>query len=194
VVAWEDRRPGHTVIMAAVQRHPDECGFLPPQRISQRPKNIGNLPYGKGHGVSRAALAGFGDKAIMAVWEDKRNFREGYDVYASEYRGDGKFGDNTRVQDDFAGLAQQWHVAVAGGVQGNVVVAWDDNREGNADVMLSWPEEDGWSEDLPIPGASGTGEQSHPSIVFDDTGNLHIVWLERETAGATTRLYYMIGH
>ena len=53
--------------------------------------------------------------------------------------------------------------------------------------------EDGWSDDWPIPDASGKGEQSHPSMVFDAQGNLHIVWVERDKIGGPTRLKYSMG-
>ncbi|MDH3948186.1 MAG: hypothetical protein OEU74_04420 [Gammaproteobacteria bacterium] len=194
LVAWEDRRPGHTIIMAAQNSKQAPCRFTAPQRISERPPGP-RMPYGKGHGVARVALDSYGANRALAAWADKRDFREGYDIYAADYEGGDErlFGPNIKVQDTFGGFAQQWHTTVAGHPAGRLVVAWDDNRDGNADIVLSWREDDGWSDDLAVPGAAGPGEQNHPTISLDREGNLHLAWIERATVGGPTRLRYMFG-
>jgi hypothetical protein len=195
VVAWEDRRPGHTIIMAAQSDSHEPCKFTSPQRISEALPGH-SATYGKGHGVARVALAGYGHNKVMAAWADKRDFREGYDIYAAVYQvgnSDRLFGDNTRVQDSFGGIAQQWHPTVTGDSNGRLVVAWDDKRDGDANIMLSWLEDTDWSDDLAVPGASGQGVQNHPSICLDGQGNLHLVWVERNSVGGPTRLRYTYG-
>jgi hypothetical protein len=194
IVAWEDRRPGHTIIMAAQSSKQKPCGFTAPQRISERPPGP-RMPYGKGHGVARVALDRYGANGALAAWADKRDFREGYDIYGADYHGTNErlFGPNIKVQDTFGGFAQQWHTSVAGHSSGKLVVAWDDNRDGNADILLSWREEDDWSDDLAVPGAAGRGEQNHPTISLDQEGNLHLAWVERTTVGGPTRLRYLFG-
>jgi len=193
VVAWEDRRPGHTIIMATDNEQDTTCHFPPPRRISLRPEGRGKMPYGKGSGVARVALATHGSTDVFAVWSDKRNFREGYDIYGADWSPQGGFGSNVRVQDDFGGVASQWHASIAGLATGTLVVAWDDDRNGDPDIMLSWLTSEGWSDDTPLPGAMGAGVQSHPSITLDADGNLHAVWTERETVNGPTRLRYVIG-
>lgn len=194
IVAWEDRRPGHTIIMAAQNDDLNSCRFHPPQRISD-PSSSGDMPYGKGHGVARVALAQYGTEQLLAVWADKRNFREGYDIYSADYQAGSNdlFGSNRRVQDSFGGVAQQWHATVTGDQSGRLVVGWDDNRNGNADIMLSWREDDEWSDDVNVPGADGTGEQNHPSISLDSEGDLHLAWIERPTIGGPTEVKYLFG-
>ena len=194
LVAWEDRRPGHTIIMAAQNTDDAACRFSAPQRISERPPGP-SMPYGKGHGVARVALDRYASGRALAAWADKRNFREGYDIYAADYLGEGArlFGPNVKVQDTFGGFAQQWHVTVAGHPDGMLVVAWDDNRDGDANILLSWREDDGWSDDLVVPGAAGPGEQNHPTIHLDQEGNLHLAWIERATLDGPTRLRYLFG-
>jgi len=194
LVAWEDRRPGHTIIMAAQNHDRNSCSFDSPQRISeglpgQRPA------FGKGHGVSRVALAAYGTGKILAVWADKRDFREGHDIYAAHNLSGKKqlFGSNIKVQDSFGGIAQQWHATVAGDPSGRLVVGWDDNRDGDANIMLSWPEGESWSEDFAIPGADGEGEQNHPTISLDREGNLHLAWIARTTIGGPTQVHYLFG-
>lgn len=193
-VAWEDRRPGHTIIMASESLSGSGCRFTPPQRISLRPAGKKKMPFGRGYGVSRVALASFGQNGTLAAWADKRDFREGYDIYAATSMGNKGFGANERVQDDFGGVAQQWHATVAGAAEGTRVVAWDDNRDGDANIMMSWRDADGWSEDVVLPGAGGAGEQVHPSITLDRQGNLHAAWVVRETPNGPTRLYYCMGN
>jgi len=194
IVAWEDRRPGHTIIMAAQNSKQAPCRFTAPQRISERPPGP-RMPYGKGHGVARVALDSYGTNRALAAWADKRDFREGYDIYAADYEGGNQslFGPNIKVQDTFGGFSQQWHTTVAGHPSGKLVVAWDDNRDGNADVILSWREDNDWSDDLVVPGAAGPGEQNHPTISLDQEGNLHLAWIERATVGGPTRLRYLFG-
>jgi hypothetical protein len=196
VVAWEDRRPGHTIIMAAIGAPEATCDFAPPTRISADPPGP-EMPFGAGHGVARVALASYADDSLLAVWEDKRNFREGYDVYGARLvsgeREDLAFGPNERIQDDFGGLAAQWHVTASGHADGTLVVGWTDERDGQGDIALSWSEDEAWSDDLLVPVASGPAEQSHPTLVLDEAGDLHLAWVSREAKGAPTRLQYSRG-
>jgi hypothetical protein len=74
-----------------------------------------------------------------------------------------------------------------------LVVAWDDERDGDGNVMYSWLEAGEWSEDLPLPGADGAGEQTHPAITLDAQGNLHAAWVARDVVGGPTRLRYAFG-
>ena len=193
VVAWEDRRPGHTIIMAAQSQPDTSCGFSPPLRISLRPEGAVDMPFGRGHGVSRVALAAYGDEAILAVWEDKRDFREGYAIYAAHWHRDGGFGANQRVQDEFGSVARQWHPSVSGDAAGRLVVAWADERDGDANILFSIHDGHDWSEDYNLPGATGPGVQNHPSITLDAQGKLHAAWVERERADGPTRLKYVFG-
>ena len=194
IVAWEDRRPGHTIIMAAQNDDMKSCRFHSPQRISEAPPGQ-NAAYGKGHGVARVALAQYGAGKLLVAWADKRDFREGYDIYSAHYQPGKKqmFGPNIKVQDSFGGIAQQWHATVAGNPSGRLVVGWDDKRDGDANIMLSWLEGNGWSDDFAVPGADGAGEQNHPSISLDREGNLHLAWIERITIGGPTRVRYLFG-
>jgi len=197
IVAWEDRRPGHTIIMAAQNKNEKFCSFSSPQRISEgrQGRRSQSVTYGKGNGVSRVALAGYGKGQVLAVWADKRNFREGYDIYSARYEPGNTqlFGLNTPVQDSFGSVAQQWHATLAGNPSGRLVVGWDDDRDGDANIMLSWLEGEGWSDDIAVPGAAGTGEQNHPTICLDREGNLYLAWIERTTVDGPTRLRYLFG-
>jgi hypothetical protein len=193
IVAWEDRRPGHTIIMASQNDATKTCQFHSPQRVSDEIIDRTAI-YGKGYGVARVALARYDDK-VLAAWADKRDFRSGYDIYSADFQPGKKqlFGANDKVQDDFGGLAEQWHTTLAGDLSGRLVVAWDDRRDGNADIVLSWLEDGGWSDDFVVPVASGAGEQNHPTIILDSSGNLHLAWIQRESVNGPTRIHYSFG-
>lgn len=191
LVAWEDRRRGHTVILWA--RGESECRFAPARPLYGLPQTR-TVEYGRGSGAARVALAAFGSEGVAAVWSDKRNFRTGYDTFGAVSADGGRtFGPEGPVQDDFGDLTEQWRPAVTGNAAGTLAVAWDDNRDGTSDVWLAWREGGVWSENVALPGASGVGEQTHPALFLDPPGNLHVAWVERDQVGGPTRLRYAVG-
>jgi hypothetical protein len=196
VIAWEDRRPGHTIIMGSLSHSETPCQRTSPFRISDKPIRASttnnSMNYGTGHGVSRVALAAHGKQSITAIWADKRDFREGYDIYAAQLDAEKKqFMTNVKVQDDFGSVAQQWHATIAGHPSGALIAAWDDNRDGSADIYYSYFRENVWSEDYPLPGASSSVIENHPSLIFDHQGYLHIAWVERKDTGSSTQIRYL---
>ena len=190
-VAWEDRRRGHTVLY--VSHAPDGKKFNVPTALNEVPPKRSDV-YGKGTGVMRVSLVPHGERGVAAIWLDKRELAVGYDVYAGFSADGGKqFGPNEKVQDDFGNNITQWHAAIGANRKGVVAAAWDDDREGNADIWLSWRGAEGWSDDLAVPGASGPGQQEAPAIAIDEAGNLHLIWIERADPNAPTRLRYVYG-
>lgn len=190
-VAWEDRRRGHTVLLYAFSK--DGRRFGRPAILNKQPPKRSEV-YGKGTGVARVVLARHDARGVTAAWLDKRNFLEGYDVYAAFARDGARFGKNQQVQDEFGNAFSQWHAALAADAAGRVAVMWDDDRDGSADLWLAWPTAAGrWSENLAVPGASGDGQQASPAIAFDAAGDLHCVWVERADPESPTRLRYVVG-
>jgi hypothetical protein len=198
VVAWEDRRKGHTLILQAYSA--DGRQFEPFRQVNEtrnaavpqtrsRTRNLG-----KGPGAMRAALARQDDQRVGIVWMDKRDFLSGYDIYAA-FSTDGgrKFGKNQKAQDSFGDTNAQWHPAIAASGD-DVVIAWDDERDNTADIWLSWKVGDGWSDDVAPKPAAGPGAQSDPSVALDERGGLHLVWIDRQEANGPTRLRYLFGH
>lgn len=192
LIAWEDRRAGHTRIMYTWAKN--ENVYIVPKRLNEAPRNLNNPGFGRGTGVMRVALAAQGQNGIAAVWSDKRDFQSGYDVYAAFTTGENlAFGKNEKVQDEFGDTFAQWHPAIAANETGAIAVVWDDDREGSPDVWLSWKKKDGWSGDHAIPGASGPGVQSDPSIAIDEAGNLHLAWVEKTNLDGPSRIKYTLG-
>ena len=189
-VVWEDRRHGHTVLLAA---------FAEPGKAFAAATELNEVvqksaTYGRGSGVTRAALAVFGADQVGAAWMDKRGYSTGYDIYGAVSRDAGRhFGKNESVQDSFGDNFSQWHPAISGAADGTLAVAWDDDRDGSSDIQLSWKTASGWSEDLAVPPASGAGQQTHPAIAMDSHGNLHLIWLDYLDKGQPTRIFYAMG-
>ena len=179
-VAWEDRRLGHTVVFAS--RSADAKAWTAPARISRNPTGKAQgTDLGRGTGAMRPALAAYGGDKLAAIWLDKRDFLSGYDVYAALATGDGAFGNNIKVQDSFGDAIAQWHPTVAGNAKGDLTAAWDDDRDGNPDIWLSWPVADGYADNLAA--AAGANAQTNPAMAIDAAGDLHLVWIERGPDG-----------
>jgi len=186
---WEDRRLGHTVIFGSMLR-PGQA-WSAPQRISQNRTGKINNDLGRGSGAMRPALARFGSR-LAVVWLDKRDFLSGYDVYGSISEDQGKtFGNNLKLQDSFGDAIAQWHAGVAGNAKGDLVIAWDDDRDGNSDIWLTWPKDGGFAEDTAPGPASGALKQIDPVVWLDTSGSLHLAWIEQGETG--TRLRYAVG-
>jgi len=199
VVAWEDRRAGHTRLFHA-WREPGRA-FSGERQLNEHNALAaeGAATAGMGSGVMRVTLAADGGGTMRAVWLDKRNPGSGYAVWGAA-SGDGvrTFGPNQIVQDELGAAVPQWHASLAGGKPG-FVAAWDDTREGwgdadePGDVLLSWNTGNGWSQDLVVPGASGAGYQGSPAIGLDPHGDLHLIWIERDDLSSPSRLRYLRG-
>lgn len=199
LIAWEDRRAGHTRLFAT--RRDNGAGFAPEVQLNEHnaPTEDGQEVAGLGSGVMRVMLAADAGGTVRAVWLDKRNAASGYAVWGAASNDGGRsFGANRIVQDEGGAAVQQWHAALAGGATG-FVAAWDDTREAwsddseTGDVLLSWNFAGDWSSDLLVPGASGDGYQGSPAAALDPHGDLHLLWIERADLSSPTRLRYLRG-
>ena len=189
-LAWEDRRHGHTVLLTSHAKPGKRFGAAKGLNELVQKSSL----YGAGNGVMRVTLAAAGAREIAAVWLDKRGYSTGYDVYGATSRDGGQsFGKNQMVQDSFGDNFTQWHPAVDGNSRGDLVVVWDDDRDGSPDILMSWRTPTGWHENTsPLP-ASGDGLQTSPSIAVDAAGDLHLVWVDSPDKGKPTALYYSLG-
>lgn len=190
-ILWEDRRGGYTGIYTSYSA--DLKTFTPPRQLNEMGAGAGRaLGLGRGSGAMRPALSTMADKAVAAVWSDKRDFLSGYDVYGALSRdGGARFGPNEKIQDSFGDSMAQWHPAVTAN-SNKLAVAFDDERDGTADIWLAWKTGDNWGDNIAVPGASGPGVQTSPSIALDAQGTLHVVWVERRSDGAASRIRYTV--
>lgn len=199
LIAWEDRRAGHTRLFAT--RREGVAGVASEVQLNEHfsPAEGGQGMVGLGSGVMRVMLAADASGMVRAIWLDKRNAASGYAVWgAASSDGGRSFGANGIVQDEGGAAVQQWHAALAGGTPG-FVAAWDDTREAwsdaneSGDVLLSWNFAGDWSSDLLVPGASGDGYQGSPALTLDPRGDVHLLWVERDSLTSPTRLRYLRG-
>ena len=185
IISWEDRRYGHTRLFTAHAAHGE--AFTPLRQLNQL-KAKRSATFGMGTGAMRTVLASDGQSRIFSCWLDKRDFAEGYDVYAAFSQDAGKtFGQNLKVEDLLGANQAQWHAVSAMDNQGHSVVAWDDKRDGSPDIWMSWFMANGWSDDDSPSGTNGKGSQSHPAMVFDNQGRLHMAFLDREPGKTAIR-------
>lgn len=189
-LAWEDRRLGHTVIFASHSHDGDT--WSPPARVSMNHTGKAQgTDLGRGTGAMRPALAATGENGVATAWLDKRDFLSGYDVYAA-LPGNAS-GKNTKVQDSFGDAIAQWHPAAAGNARGELVVAWDDDRDGTPDIWLSQLTPQGaFAENIAPPPAAGPHQQTDPVLALDDRGRLHLAWIERQASGRSS-IRYSVG-
>ncbi|MEW5788183.1 MAG: hypothetical protein AB1899_10075 [Pseudomonadota bacterium] len=186
-LVWEDRRAGHTVIFYS--RRGASGDWTPPRRLSGNPTGKAQGDLGRGTGAMRPALAAFADR-LAGVWLDKRDFLSGYDVYAALDRPDGSFAKDGKAQDSFGDAIAQWHPAAAGNGRGELVIAFDDERDGTTDIWLARLTPAGWGENFTLPALSGPGRQSDPALALDEAGHLHLAWLDQDGEGRV-RLRYL---
>ena len=176
VVGWEDRRQGATRIFTAFA--PTGKAFEPYQLLNDfRYSRI--RKFGSGTGAMRVVLRSDQKSRVMAVWLDKRDFEQGYDVYSAYSDNGGRtFGKDQKVQDPLGDNTPQWHPAVAMSPDGKIVAAWDDTRDGTPDIWFSVHEDHQWSDDETWPGSAGVGSQTLPALLFAEN-KLHVAWLVR---------------
>ena len=191
-LAWEDRRLGHTVIYSG--RMDAGNKWNAPFRISQNPTGKAQgTNLGRGTGAMRPSLAAYGDNNVAAVWLDKRDFLSGYDVYAALSADDGKtYGTNMKAQDSFGDTYAQWHASATGNRKRDLVIAWDDDRDGSSDIWLTWLTPNGFAENAAPSITAGSGNQTDPVLALDEAGNLHLAWIERNAEGLS-RIRYSVG-
>ena len=189
-VAWEDRAAGHTRLKFSFSSDRAKS-FIEPVYLNEFFSN--RTEYDKGSGVTRVSIASFGEDEIVSAWMDKRRGGKGYGIFAS-IGSDGSFGPNEKIHGPEGDTLPHYNPATSGNPDGALVVAWDDYRKGDSDIWLVRLDEDEeWGENISPPVASGSGEQSHASVALDESGGLHLIWIDRESPLAPTRLWYSYG-
>lgn len=125
-VAWHDMRAGNPDIYFARSTDGGKT-FTRNARVNDDPGTAGQ--YDPSLAVD--SLGG-----VHIVWHDLRHGQP--DIYLTTSRDLGKtFGPNRRVNDD-PGEAYQFHPSVALNGEADVAIAWEDYRNGHADIFLSF--------------------------------------------------------
>ena len=189
-IAWEDRAEGHTRLKFSYS-HDQAGSFSEPVSLNEFLSDRNE--YDRGSGVTRVSVAGFGKDEVVSAWMDKRRNEAGYGIFGS-LGGDGDFGPNEKIHRGEGDRLPHYNPSAGGNRHGALVVAWDDYRMGDSDIWLATLDDGGeWGANFSPTPASGPGEQSHASVALDEAGGLHLVWIERESQMAPTRLWYGYG-
>ncbi|NOX37215.1 MAG: hypothetical protein GXO78_06725 [Calditrichaeota bacterium] len=169
VIVWEDYRNGYADIFA--QRY-----------------TFDGIPIGSNFKVNDdSGSAGQWYPAIsldsrgsfVIVWHDQRN--GDWDIYAQRYASDGTpRGPNFRVNDDNSS-ARQRCPSVSLSKEGYFVIAWEDYRNGNADIYAQRYDLGGIpiGSNFKVNDDNGSEWQRTPSISLDAKGNFVIAWVDR---------------
>jgi len=184
-VAWEDRRQGATRIFTAFA--PAGKAFEPYRVLNQFRYSV-IRKYGNGTGAMRVVLSSDHKRNVMAIWLDKRDFVQGYDVYAAfSHDGGRTFAKDEKVQDPLGDNLPQWHPTIAMSAKGRIAAAWDDSRDGTPDIWFSHRQQQQWQGDDVWPGGNGAGAQTQPVLIYEGE-TLHAAWLSQHE-GKSAILY-----
>ena len=120
------------------------------------------------------AVNGTGDAIV--VWQDNRNGNS--DIYAQYHKaGSATNSNNFRVNDD-NGTAAQRSPVVGIDKNGNFVIVWQDERNGDADIYAQRYSADGTPQgnNFQINDGGSSTWQGSPAMTMDSVGNFIVVW------------------
>ena len=120
---------------------------------------------------------------IYAVWHDERNANRNRDIYfAKSTDGGATFGANVRVDDTGASSSAQCIPSIAIDKNGDIYVAWYDNRGGNPDIYFAKSTDGGATFGANVrvddTGVSSSA-QAKPDITVDKNGDVYIAWHDK---------------
>jgi hypothetical protein len=201
-VAWTDFRNYSWDLFAAVSRDGgDSFVVAPPEnlRVDDASRIDGKSPgLERLHNDPTVDIAG--DGTVRVAWTDQAGRRAGCADCPEQRRPDTdiafailgpeatEFSSNVRIDDtgdglkseDRKGFSNQWRPSLAeDAATGRLYAVWQDHRDGNNDIYLSFSENDGesWNTNLRVDDTGdGSSNQYSPQIVADAAGKLSVVW------------------
>jgi len=131
-------------------------------------------------GQYRPAVAVDADGNAAVVWEDYRSGNG--DIYVQRFDGNGNrlWVADVRVNSD-GGIADQQNPTVAVDGNGNVVIVWQDQRDGGGDIYVQKLDAGGhllWVAEVRVNSDSGTAWQDHPAVALDGNANAIVLWMD----------------
>ncbi len=113
---------------------------------------------------------------VYLAWHDLRNGQA--DIYFAVSRdGGATFSPNRRLNDD-RGEAYQFHPSLGVGSRGTVAVAWEDYRNGQADIYLTYSRDGGdmFSPNLRINDDRRPADHLHAALAVGERHELTVIW------------------
>lgn len=168
--AWHDHRNNkHDIYFSASTD--GGSNFGPNQRVDDTEDRY--------QGQIEVSIATDNAGDIYAAWMDSRN--GGNDIYFSKgsLGASPVFGADVRVDDATATPSEQMYPAIAVDSSGNAYAAWQDYRNGNADIYFARADSPGYVFGANVrvddtgTGASG---QTSVDIAVDGLGTVYVIW------------------
>ena len=127
-------------------------------------------------GQFNPSLAVDAQGTVYLAWHD---LREGQaDIYFSASRDGGEtFGPNRRLNDD-RGETYQFHPSLGAGRKGTVAVAWEDYRNGQADIYLAYSTDGGrtFRPNVRVNSDRRPVDHLHASLAVGERNELAVSW------------------
>jgi len=169
IVAWQDSRSGNYDLYA---QRIDSSGT-----VRWRPDGV--LLCGATEDQRSPSLVGDGAGGAIVVWEDGRN--GGKDVFGQRLDSSGTVRWTPDGVAVCSATGDQSNLALIGDGSGGAIVAWQDYRNGNADLYAQRINEDGtagWLVADGTPISTGSGNQQDPALAPDGSGGAVIAWTD----------------
>jgi PKD repeat protein len=124
------------------------------------------------------------DGEIVVIWYDERDGNG--NIYTSRLKpGESSFTRNERVN-DVIGTVRHTTLSFVSDTSGRFHLAWEDSRDGNADIYYTFITPDGHVSTSSRVNIVTDGYQISPSIAVDPEGNPHFVWLSNASGDYDT--------
>lgn len=165
-LAWHDFRRGNQDIYFSRSADGGHT-FGRNVRVNDDPETAGQF---------NPSLAVDAQGTVYLAWHD---LREGQaDIYFSASRDGGEtFGPNRRLNDD-RGETYQFHPSLGVGSKGTVAVAWEDYRNGQADIYLTYSTDGGdtFHPNVRINNDRRPADHLHAALAAGERNELTVIW------------------
>ena len=115
---------------------------------------------------------------FIIVWMDERNGN--YDIYGQQYDSAGTIIGTNFIVNDNVGTTNQYLPSVSMDNEGDFVIIWEDERNGNCDIFGQQYDSTGTiiGTNFIVNDDADTKDQCLPSLSIDNVGNYVIVWYD----------------
>lgn len=181
-VAWEDTRSGDFGYPGVYFNRSDNAG----RTWLGLDVQVNEDPDGQ-HPAIRPAVSAAGSTVYVA-WADSRDGAYDIRVRAST-DGGGSWSPSARADTDLPGVAYSAAPAVVADPEGNVLLAWEDRRDGGGDVYANWGDDFAASFSaadarIDLGDEPGSAESSGPRLELSETLAC-VAWQDERTGEAT---------
>ena len=178
--AWTERRPSSARIRGAFLSRGQRSGF--------RAIDVGRPPAGAED--ERPAVVFLTDSTVLVCWQRRDEGR--HVLRACTVALSGACGEEADVSDAGGGCMMP---AAGRSGDGGVLLAWQDYRNGNADVYARRFDAQGrpLGASFPVSDDSGTAMQGAPRIAADNRDRFLLFWPDNREDGAWKFYYRRIG-